>query len=519
MTSRTFKYPSGAPVRHSEQQQQQKKRRKKMIIDRVSDGFSVLLDRDADLISPVQLWGFPGCRSPTEPLLSPGEPSSDSEYSWSDASVEAEGTHRSRYQGVRVKNTVKELIMRRKHLHTQVQQQLPADEECAVLQGRKREAESVCFSAVKRARAADGHTPMECVFSDCDLLEDLGALLAPSLSVGSVMESVCADAPPLYMQNTLPAVQNTLPAVQNTLPAAPPVSFFQWQIQQEDEKLSALSPAELMSRDEDGDTFLHIAVAQGRRALAFVLASRMVELGVLDLKEHNQQSALQVCVAADQHLIAQDLLSLGADPNTLDRWGRSPLHVCAEKGHSATMQAIQRCVQQSGRSLNLELVNYEGLTPLHTAVLAHNAVLQELSGHVTQCLVLLQKRKKLAECIATLLQMGAALGTRDSKSGRTALHMAAEQANVELLRLFLDQPDCCSIINARAFSGNTALHMASALQGRDAQLEAVRLLLRRGGDPSARNLENEQPAQLVNEGPLGDQVRRVLKGKSAPLRP
>ncbi|XP_073805368.1 NF-kappa-B inhibitor zeta isoform X2 [Danio rerio] len=510
MTSRTFKTPSGAPVRHSEQQQQQQQ---KMIIDRVSDGFSGLLDRDADLISPVQLWGFPGCSSPTEPLLSPGEPSSDSEHSWSDASVEAEGTRRSRYQGVRVKNTVKELIMRRKHLHTQVQQQqFAVDDECAVLQSRKRTAESVCFSAVKRARATDGYTPMECVSSDCDLLEDLGVFLAPPLSVGSVMESVCADAPPLYMQNTLPAVQNTLPA-------APPVSFFQWQIQQEDEKLSALSPAELMSRDEDGDTFLHIAVAQGRRALAFVLASRMAELGVLDLKEHNQQSALQVCVAADQHLIAQDLLSLGADPNTFDRWGRSPLHVCAEKGHSATLQAIQRCVQQSGRSLSLEMVNYEGLTPLHTAVLAHNAVLQELSGHVTQDVTLLQKRKKLAECIATLLQMGAALGTQDCKSGRTALHMAAEQVNVELLRLFLDQPDCCSVINTRAFSGNTALHMASALQGRDAQLEAVRLLLRRGADPSARNLENEQPAQLVNEGPLGDQVRRVLKGKSAPLRP
>lgn len=49
--------------------------------------------------------------------------------------------------------------------------------------------------------------------------------------------------------------------------------------------------------------------------------------------------------------------------------------------------------------------------------------------------------------------------------------------------------------------------MASALQGRQAQVDVVRLLLRRGADPSAKNLENEQPAQLVPEGPLGDQVR------------
>ncbi|KAL0204476.1 hypothetical protein M9458_002494, partial [Cirrhinus mrigala] len=93
----------------------------------------------------------------------------------------------------------------------------------------------------------------------------------------------------------------------------------------------------------------------------------------------------------------------------------------------------------------------------------------------------------------------------DRKSGRTALHMAAEEANVELLRLFLDQSNYYSVINVKAFNGNTALHMASALQGRLAQVDAVRLLLRRGADPSAKNLENEQPAQLVPDGPLGDQ--------------
>ncbi len=53
--------------------------------------------------------------------------------------------------------------------------------------------------------------------------------------------------------------------------------------------------------------------------------------------------------------------------------------------------------------------------------------------------------------------------------------------------------------------------MASALQGRLAQMDAVRLLLKRGADPSAKNLEHEQPAQLVPNGPLGDQVREHQK--------
>lgn len=120
-----------------------------------------------------------------------------------------------------------------------------------------------------------------------------------------------------------------------------------------------------------------------------------------------------------------------------------------------------------------------GLTALHMAVLTHNAVVQDLSRvsapQSPQTAALMQKRKLLGECINTLLLLGASYGTKvsfyflgllsfkspsftgpshfrffqDRKSGRTALHMAAEEANVELLRLFLDQPDSLSVINAK----------------------------------------------------------------------
>ncbi|XP_066562373.1 NF-kappa-B inhibitor zeta isoform X2 [Amia ocellicauda] len=297
------------------------------------------------------------------------------------------------------------------------------------------------------------------------------------------------------------------------------MSFFQWQIEQEERRLASLSQDRFVARDSDGDTFLHIAVAQGRRALSYVLARKMAAINMLDVKEHNGQSALQVSVAANQHLIVQDLLNLGAQINTADCWGRTPLHVCAEKGYSLTLKAIQRAVQANGKHLDLEAINFDGMTALHTAVLSHNAVVQELhraqqprSPHVQD---LLQKRKLLGECVSTLLHMGASFKAKDRKSGHTVLHMAAEEANVELLRLFLDQPDSLSVVNDKTYNGNTALHIASALQNRMAQVDAVRLLMRKGGDPSAKNLENEQPAQLTPEGPVGEQVRRILKGKGA----
>ncbi|XP_036299738.1 NF-kappa-B inhibitor zeta isoform X2 [Pipistrellus kuhlii] len=299
-------------------------------------------------------------------------------------------------------------------------------------------------------------------------------------------------------------------------------SLFQWQVEQEEGKLANISQDQFLSKDADGDTFLHIAVAQGRRALSYVLARKMNALHMLDVKEHNGQSAFQVAVAANQHLIVQDLVNLGAQVNTTDCWGRTPLHVCAEKGHSQVLQAIQKGAVMSNQFVDLEATNYDGLTPLHCAVVAHNAVVHELQRneqpHSPEVQELLLKNKSLVDTIKCLIQMGAAVEAKDRKSGRTALHLAAEEANLELIRLFLELPSCLSFVNAKAYNGNTALHVAASLQYRVTQLDAVRLLMRKGADPSTRNLENEQPVHLVPDGPVGEQIRRILKGKSIQQR-
>ncbi|KAG8451993.1 hypothetical protein GDO86_003975 [Hymenochirus boettgeri] len=299
-------------------------------------------------------------------------------------------------------------------------------------------------------------------------------------------------------------------------------SFFQWQIEQEEGKVGNLSNEQLLCKDSDGDTCLHISVAQGRRALSYVLARKMAALNLLDIKERNNQSSLQVAVAANQHLIVQDLLSLGAQLSTIDYWGRTPLHVCAEKGYFQVMQAIQKEATERNQIIDVEAKNYDGLTALHCAVMAHNAVVQELQkslqNRTTETEQLLLKNKAMVDTVKILLQMGACVEAKDSKSGRTALHMAAEEANLELLGLFLELTKSLSFINEKAYNGNTALHVAASLQYRKTHLGAVRLLMRKGADPSARNLENEQPVHLVPDGPVGEEIRRVLKGKSVQQR-
>ncbi|XP_047194971.1 NF-kappa-B inhibitor zeta-like [Hippoglossus stenolepis] len=125
----------------------------------------------------------------------------------------------------------------------------------------------------------------------------------------------------------------------------------------------------------------------------------------------------------------------------------------------------------------------------------------------------MQRKHVFVECIQTLLLMGASLATKDLKSGRTCLHMASEEANVQLLQLFLDRPRSLSVVNVKTFSGNTALHVVSALQNHKSQVDAVKLLMKKGADPGTKNSENDLPSQLVPEGPVGEKVRLILKGK------
>ncbi|XP_023691690.2 NF-kappa-B inhibitor zeta isoform X1 [Paramormyrops kingsleyae] len=594
-----------------------------MIIETTADDLGVLMDQEGVMTgSPWSLWSFFGnSSSPPESVgaRSPESPSSDSDSgktwtvtrSHSETCAFKKGAQgdsltvtanlKATYQGVRVKNPVKELIMQKRGM--QVRLFSKGVDNCSALttdqQGINRPAlrsppgisspkkpASCQYSPVIVPDTYLGNIQVLCCHGDvdgplkdnvqspehflgiCDITSDSRECSPVSLMTVQVQESPCppqmdlVGSPPqmnflsqkqepspflpndnlsfytppksmpscLHEQNQVPSY---LPQTGITGPFPTPftpqpdpaafsmpfttpstqilggMSFFQWQIRQEEEKLQRLTPDQLAVQDGDGDTILNIAVAQGRRALAFVLARKMAEIGMLDIKERNSQSALQVGVAANQHLIVQDLLTLGAQINTFDQWGRTPLHVCAEKGHALMLQAVQRTMQASMQQVDMEAINYEGLTALHVAVLSHNAVIQELE-HVSplspQAETLLQKRKFLGECVSTLMAMGSSYKSKDRKSGRTALHIASEEANVELLRLFLDQPDSLSVINEKTYNGNTVLHVASSLQGRVAQVDAVKLLMRRGADPSAKNLENEQPIQLVPEGPQGDQV-------------
>ncbi|XP_027742522.1 NF-kappa-B inhibitor delta-like [Empidonax traillii] len=275
-------------------------------------------------------------------------------------------------------------------------------------------------------------------------------------------------------------------------------------------------PWELLWQDEEGDTLLHVLCAGGLRAPARAAAEALRDLGGLEMREHLGKTPLLVAAAAAAPGIVRDLLVLGADPDAADHRGRTALHLAAAYGHPEILQAMM----SSGVPVNVEARNFEGQTPLHCAVLAHNA---SLRGGTTPAgspvggspIPTLQDRLR---CVELLLHMGADSSSQDTKSSLTALHLAVQGGNLALAHLLLRQPGMAPrLVNMKAH-GNTPLHMAAALPGTPSQEPLVRLLLAWGADPSARNLEHDLPQGLLPPGPPGDQLRLLLRSRRGSCR-
>ncbi|NXC46923.1 IKBD inhibitor, partial [Penelope pileata] len=277
--------------------------------------------------------------------------------------------------------------------------------------------------------------------------------------------------------------------------------------------IGALPIEKLLLEDEDNDTILHIYAAKGMRAFTLAAAERMKELLRLDAKEHRGKTPLLVAVTARQPAIVYDLIQAGADVNAVDNKGQSALHLAATYGYAQVLQVIL----SQGSPLDLEMKDFEGHTPLHCAVLAHNALLRDRSRPAEQQQEDAQQSRELEACVQQLVQAGASIHSRDVKSNKTVLHYTVQDGNVSLLRYFLELNAFKSkdFINSKAH-GNTALHMAAALHCHKNQKEIIQLLLDHGADPSIRNLDNDQPIHMAPAGRAGDQIRHLLKrGKVA----
>ncbi|AWO96308.1 putative B-cell lymphoma 3 protein [Scophthalmus maximus] len=234
-------------------------------------------------------------------------------------------------------------------------------------------------------------------------------------------------------------------------------------------------------QDEDGDTALHIAVVQGELAIVCTLIHLLLWARKgLDIYNNLRQTPLHLAVITQQADMVDVLLRAGADPAALDRNGQTALHLCSEYDQSECLSVV---LSLSSSPMCLEIRNYEGLSPLHLAV---------LRGH--------------KDLTRMLLDAGADINAMDIKSGQSPLMHAVESNNADMVH-FLIESGCD--VNSQSYSGNTALHGAC---GRG-QVDTVRLLLKSGADSSLKNYHNDTPVMVAKNKKIAD----VLRGRASKL--
>ncbi|PWA20113.1 hypothetical protein CCH79_00017679, partial [Gambusia affinis] len=210
---------------------------------------------------------------------------------------------------------------------------------------------------------------------------------------------------------------------------------------------------------------LHLAVIHQQTAVIQQLIQTLLssqQRTVLNACNHLQQTPLHLAVITRQVKVAEVLLRAGADPTLVDKDGRSPLHLAALAGDTATLRLLLAHLGEHHAHL-VNTPDYHGLQPLHLAV-----------------------RRDGERCLRLLVEGGAKINAAELKSGNTPLHLAvrenlfkvactlitevsSRQEGAGLVSTWAPHANTVSALQLKAdvntctFGGNTPLHLAASL--------------------------------------------------------
>jgi len=156
------------------------------------------------------------------------------------------------------------------------------------------------------------------------------------------------------------------------------------------------------------------------------------------------------------------LLEDGADINTTDELGESPLHIAAVNGH------LQAATLLVAKAADVNAGDVRGLTPLHAAAWSGSS-----------------------EIVALLIDKGADINARDA-DGVTPLHAAALAGRNGTAALLISRG---ADVNVKNKEGMTPLHAAVLAGDRD----TVVLLIGAGADVNAKNNSGLTPLATALE--------------------
>uniref|UniRef100_M3ZDB6 Nuclear factor of kappa light polypeptide gene enhancer in B-cells 2 (p49/p100) n=1 Tax=Xiphophorus maculatus TaxID=8083 RepID=M3ZDB6_XIPMA len=246
-------------------------------------------------------------------------------------------------------------------------------------------------------------------------------------------------------------------------------------------------------QDANGDP-LHLAIIHQQTAVIQQLIQTLLssqQHAVLNTCNHLQQTPLHLAVITRQLKVAEVLLRAGADPTLVDKDGRSPLHLAALAGDTATLRLLLAHLGERHAHL-VNTPDYH-LQPLHLAV-----------------------RRDGERCLRLLVEGGAKINAAELKSGNTPLHLAVRENLFKVACTLITELQLKADVNACTFGGNTPLHLAASLgfptlcsmliAAADKNMENDEPLYFSSSDEEA---EPDEPARGDDEQPIISRKRRA----------
>ncbi|XP_040921857.1 transient receptor potential cation channel subfamily A member 1b [Toxotes jaculatrix] len=252
-------------------------------------------------------------------------------------------------------------------------------------------------------------------------------------------------------------------------------------------RLCIATGAKIDQQQNDKCTPLHLACTQGATEIVKLMLSSFDRVeDIINLTDGACQTPLHRATIFDHIELAEYLISLGADLNSTDCKGNSPLLLATSCGAWRTVSLLlskganvnvkDRC---GCNFLHLAILQPKGLKNLPEEVLQHNSVKELLNCEDSEGCTPLHYACRLGihDSVKNMLGLSGQVGLScKSKDKKSALHFAAQYGRINTCHRLLETITDSRLLNEGDERGLTPLHLAS----RGGHTKVVQLLLRKG---------------------------------------
>lgn len=261
---------------------------------------------------------------------------------------------------------------------------------------------------------------------------------------------------------------------------------------------------DLENADSNGNTALHKAVSNGQAYHSTVVGQLLLAGANIDAATSKGITLLHRAACHSEASDAVFLLRRGANKDAVDRHGRSPVYVAAQRGHLATMRALLA----AGANATLRSGVHLNSAPLDAAVIhGHIDIVFELVRYGVDVnaannggYTALHHAARYGQVVIAkeLIRVGASF-TALADLVQTPLNAATRALKLDVMRVLLQHGAPVGGLQGKGLSPKPEppLHSAARQAGKRAAAEAVYLLLSWGAGESELDFQNNTAAEML----------------------